>query len=127
MYRLTGSTLQSTGGFEDHAEHTKVCLERICASYDPADCSDRGTLSYYGRRLVEAGLLREYYDEQSGQMRIDADGVVMDHVAKRLVLWAAWMRELVEICWKRRRMRCRRLHVYSTDPRRPQGDLFGGD
>ena len=58
MYRLTGSTLQSTGGFEDHAEHTKVCLERICAS-DPADCGDRGTLSYYGRRLVEAGLLRE--------------------------------------------------------------------
>ena len=26
------------------------------------------------------------------------------------VLWAALMRELAEICWKRRRMRCRRLH-----------------
>ena len=28
-----------------------------------------------------------------------------------MVLWAALMRELAEICWKRRRMRCRRLHV----------------
>ena len=44
-----------------------------------------------------------------------------------MVLWAALMRELVEICWKRRRMRCRRLCVYSNAPRRPQGDLFGGD
>ena len=34
---------------------------------------------------------------------------------------------LAEICWKRRRMRCRRLHVSSTDPRRPPGDLFGRD
>ena len=24
---------------------------------------------------------------------------------------------MVEICWKRQRMRRRRLHVYSTDPR----------
>jgi len=40
-----------------------------------------------------------------------------------MVLWAALMRELAEICWKRRRMRCRRLHVYNSDPRRPQGDL----
>ena len=44
-----------------------------------------------------------------------------------MVLWAALMRELAEICWKRRRVRCRRLHVYSTDPRRPQGDRFGRD
>jgi len=44
-----------------------------------------------------------------------------------MVLWAALMRELAEICWKRRRMRCRRLHVYITDPRRPQGDLFDRD
>ena len=28
---------------------------------------------------------------------------------------------------KRRRMRCRRLHVYSADPRRPQGHLIVGD
>ena len=42
-----------------------------------------------------------------------------------MVLWAALVRELAEICWKRRRMRCRRLHVYSTDPRRPQGHLLG--
>ena len=125
MYRLTGSTLQSTGGFEDHAEHTKVCLERICASYDP-DCGDRGTLSYYGRRLVEAGLLREYYDEQSGQMRIDADGVMMD----RVMVQSSRVQRTLLICmhrWERPRMRCRRLHVYSTDPKRPQGDLFGRD
>ena len=36
----------------------------------------------------------------------------------------AWaMREIGQKCLKRRRMRCRRLHVYSTDPMRPRGDL----
>ena len=40
-----------------------------------------------------------------------------------MVLWPALMRELAEICWKRRRMRCSRVHVYSTDPRRPQGSF----
>ena len=34
---------------------------------------------------------------------------------------------LAEMCWKRRRMLCRRLHVYSIDPRRPQGDLLDRD
>ena len=33
------------------------------------------------------------------------------------------LREFGQECLKRRRMRCRRVHVYSTDPRRPQGDL----
>ena len=37
------------------------------------------------------------------------------------------LREIGQKCLKRRRMRCRRLRVYSTDPRRPQGDLFGRD
>ena len=37
------------------------------------------------------------------------------------------LREIDQKCLKRRRMRCRRVHVYSTDPRRPQGDLFGRD
>ena len=32
------------------------------------------------------------------------------------------LREFDQKCLKRRRMRCRRLHVYSTDPKRPQGD-----
>ena len=40
-----------------------------------------------------------------------------------MVLWAALMRELAEICWKRQRMRCRRLTMYRTDPNQPQGDL----
>ena len=44
-----------------------------------------------------------------------------------MVLWAALLRELADLCWKRRRMRCKRLHVYNTDPRRPQGDLLGRD
>ena len=44
-----------------------------------------------------------------------------------MVLWAALMRELAEICWKRRRLRCRRLHVYNFDPKRPQGDLGATD
>ena len=44
-----------------------------------------------------------------------------------MVLWAALMRELAEICWKRQRMRCRRLTMYSCDPKRPQGDLRATD
>ena len=40
-----------------------------------------------------------------------------------MVLWAALMRELAEICWKRQRMRCSRLRTSTTDPRRPRGDL----
>ena len=44
-----------------------------------------------------------------------------------MVLWAALMRELAEICWKRRRVRCRRLIMYRTDPRRPRGDIWAMD
>ena len=33
------------------------------------------------------------------------------------------LREIGQKCLKRRRMRCRRLRVSSTDPRRPQGHL----
>ena len=50
--------------------------------------------------------------------------IALEAIAKLfMVLWAALMRELAEICWKRRRMRRRRVHVYCTDPKRPQGDL----
>jgi hypothetical protein len=41
-----------------------------------------------------------------------------------MVVGAALLRELAEICWKRRRVRCRRLTVYSTtlgDPRETSG------
>ena len=52
----------------------------------------------------------------------------LEAIAKQfMVLWAALMRELAEICWKRQRMRCRRLTMYRTDPNRPQGDLLGRD
>ena len=44
-----------------------------------------------------------------------------------MVQWADLLREIDQKCLKRQRLRCRRLHVYSTDPRRPQGDLSGGD
>ena len=44
-----------------------------------------------------------------------------------MVQWADLLREIDPKGLKRRRMRRRRLHVYSTDPRRPQGDLFGRD
>ena len=37
------------------------------------------------------------------------------------------LREIGQKCLKRRRMRCRRVRVYSTGPRRPQGDLFDRD
>ena len=41
----------------------------------------------------------------------------------KLLLLCGLLREIGQKCLKRRRMRCRRLRVYSTDPRRPQGDL----
>ena len=41
--------------------------------------------------------------------------------------WADLLRELAEICWKRRRMRCRRLTTYRIDPNRPRGDLRATD
>ena len=44
-----------------------------------------------------------------------------------MVPGAAVVRELAEICWKRRRVRRRRLHVYNIDPKRPQGDLGATD
>jgi len=44
-----------------------------------------------------------------------------------MVQWADLLREIGQQRMKRRRMRSSRLHVYSTDPRRPQGDLFGRD
>ena len=34
------------------------------------------------------------------------------------------LREIGQKCLKRRRMRCRRLTMYSTDPKQPQGDLW---
>ena len=33
------------------------------------------------------------------------------------------LRELAKICCKLRRVRCRRLHATTADPKRPQGDL----
>ena len=42
---------------------------------------------------------------------------------KRRVL----LREFDQKCLKRPRMRCRRLHVYSIDHMRPQGDLGATD
>ena len=33
------------------------------------------------------------------------------------------LRELAKICCKRWRVRCRRLHATTADPKRPQGDL----
>ena len=44
-----------------------------------------------------------------------------------LLKWSGLLREIDQKCLKRPRLRCRRLRVYSTDPRRPQGDLFGRD
>ena len=37
-------------------------------------------MSFYGKRMVEAGLLREVYDEPSGRWKIDADGDAMQMV-----------------------------------------------
>ena len=48
-------------------------------------------------------------------------------VALKLLKRRGLLREIDQKCLKRRRMRCRRVHVYSSGPRRPQGDLFGRD
>ena len=56
---------------------------------------------------------------RGGPMAVSASGYCFE--ARR------GLREIDQKCLKRRRMRCRRLHVYSTDPMRPHGHLFGGD
>ena len=92
----------------------------------------RGQITYFFRgqigswRPLEVGLvagsrLCRYADSWGPPRALEAMAKLF------MVLWAALMRELAEICWKRRRMRRRRLHVYSTDPKRPQGDLFDRD
>ena len=58
--------------------------------------------------------------------RPDLDRVVTLS-GKKMAEPSGLLREIDQKCLKRRRMRCRRLHVYSTDPRRPQGDLFDRD
>ena len=47
--------------------------------------------------------------------------------AQNLLKLLCLLRDFGQKCLKRRRMRRRRLHVYSTDPMRPPGDLFGRD
>ena len=46
---------------------------------------------------------------------------------KKMAKPSGLLREIGQKCLKRRRMRCRRVHVYSTGPRRPQGHLLGRD
>ena len=54
-------------------------------------------------------------------------GALEANKGKKLLLLRGLLREIGQKCLKRRRLRRRRLHVYSTDPRRPQGDLLGRD
>ena len=37
------------------------------------------------------------------------------------------LRDLAKICSKRQRVRCRRLHATTADPKRPQGHPLGRD
>ena len=45
-------------------------------------------------------------------------------LAQKLLKRRVVLREIDQKCLKRRRVRHRRLRVYSTDPKRPQGDLW---
>ena len=64
-------------GFAQHVDHATKVIEYAEEAYDPADGSDREMFSHYGKRLVEAGVLEEHYDEASDRWSIDADGPVM--------------------------------------------------
>lgn len=73
------------GGFVDNVEHARRCLTHAIECYDAADCETPGTMSFFGKRMVEVGLLGEYYDERSGSWKIDADG---DLVRSLQAAWA---------------------------------------
>ena len=47
-------------------------------------------------------------------------------MAKRWLNWLGLLREIGQKCLKRRRMRRRRLHVYSTDLGDPRGTCLAG-
>ena len=61
----------TSGSFIDHVAHVRRCLDFAVECYDDA------TMSHLGKSMVDAGLLREVYDEPSGRWKIDADGRVL--------------------------------------------------
>ena len=62
--------------FSDHLLFFAKVIDYIVANYVRADAESgaRDTMSYYGRRLVEFGLLGEHFDERTETWTIDTDG-----------------------------------------------------
>ena len=83
MFRLTGSTLTLGSDMPEHVDHVRRCLARAAESYDPADCATPGTLSHFGKRMLEVGLVGEAYDEVAGRWTIESDGAVMRGLLRR--------------------------------------------
>ena len=74
--------------FSDHLLFFAKVIDYIVANYVRADAESgaRDTMSYYGRRLVEFGLLGEHFDERTETWTIDTDG---DLIRKLRILWGA--------------------------------------
>ena len=100
------------GRVEEAARQTSVAVERVRRAGFVA----RRAADVLVRDLSSARRADQSYAKERGLL-----GRVQ-HVAAREDVVLRQRRDL-----KRRRMRCRPLHVYSTDPRRPQGDLFDRD
>ena len=63
-------------GFSDHLVHHAIVIDYAVRHYTRADVEDKDalSLSWYGKRLCDLGLLCEYYDEKARKWSIDADG-----------------------------------------------------
>lgn len=63
-------------GFSDHLVHHAIVIDYAVRHYTRADVEDKDalSLSWYGKRLCDLGLLCEYYDEKAQKWSIDADG-----------------------------------------------------
>ena len=66
-------------GFTDHLVHHAIVIDYAAKHYDRADVGDKDalSLSWYGKRLCDLGLLREHYDETNQKWSIDADGWIV--------------------------------------------------
>ena len=71
--------------------------------------------------------LREHANPRSGSRQAALDARAADNGFSQgfgVLQPNRLLREIDQKFLKRRRVRHRRLHVYSTDPKRPQGDLW---
>ena len=66
-------------GIPEHLLHHACVIDYAAKNYDRDEASDPEglSLSFYGRRLVDCGLLMEHFNEQTGKWTVDADGPLM--------------------------------------------------